>query len=87
MPVDPDGLVGHDDINASFMPGMVSLRVPIEEYGNIYDVMGSGGGDFSAYFKWGMNWLPDQFIKTVTASTTNRIYSFEDRKTSCRERV
>ncbi|MDB6029669.1 MAG: hypothetical protein JWM16_7, partial [Verrucomicrobiales bacterium] len=77
LPVDRDSEVGHSDVNAPFRLGMVSKKVPIEEYGNIYEVMGSGGGHFSAWAKWSMNWLPDQFVRRVRTCETNRIYTFD----------
>ncbi len=76
-PIDPDSLIGHNDINAPFILGLVSMVVPSQEYGNQHDVMGSGPGHFSAMFKNYMDWLPDQFVKVATHSTTNRIYAFD----------
>ncbi|HEY0548125.1 MAG TPA: PKD domain-containing protein, partial [Verrucomicrobiae bacterium] len=77
FPIDPDSLIGHNDINAPFILGLVSMAVPSQEYGNQHDVMGSGPGHFSAMFKNFMDWLPDQFVKVATQSTTNRIYAFD----------
>lgn len=77
FPIDPDSLIGHYDINAPFIVGLVSMAVPSQEYGNLHDVMGSGPGHFSAMFKNYMDWLPDQFVKVATRSTTNRIYAFD----------
>ncbi len=76
LPLDPDSVIGHNDYNAPYIAGL-SADEPSLEYGNPYDVMGSGPGHFSAMFKNFMNWLPDSFIKNVTASTTNRIYAFD----------
>jgi uncharacterized delta-60 repeat protein len=75
-PIDPDSLIGHNDLNA---PAIVGLNAdqPSEEYGNPYDVMGSGTGHFSAMFKNYMDWLPDLSIHSITASITNRIYAFD----------
>jgi uncharacterized repeat protein (TIGR01451 family)/uncharacterized delta-60 repeat protein len=75
-PIDPDSIIGHNDINAPYIIGLATDE-PSLEYGNPYEVMGSGGGHFSAMFKNFMNWLPDFFIKNVTESTTNRIYAFD----------
>ena len=76
-PIDADSLVGHYDINAPYLTGKSG---PSEEYGNPYDVMGSGPGHFSAMFKNRMNWLPDVFVKDASESTTNRIYAFDTPK-------
>jgi uncharacterized delta-60 repeat protein len=75
-PIDPDSLIGHNDLNA---PAIVGLNTdqPSEEYGNPYDVMGSGTGHFSAMFKNYMDWLPDLSIHSITSSVTNRIYAFD----------
>jgi uncharacterized delta-60 repeat protein len=73
-PFDLGSLVGHEDINA---PYVMYDEVPIEEYGNIHDVMGSGGGHFSAAFKYSLNWLQDDFIRVLERSATNRLYPFD----------
>lgn len=75
-PIDPDSLIGHNDINAPYLMGDFNDE-PSEEYGNQHDVMGSGSGHFSAMFKNFMNWLPDSHIKSAVGSTTNRIYAFD----------
>jgi uncharacterized delta-60 repeat protein len=74
-PIDPDSLIGHYDVNAPAILGRGDQ--PSYEYGNHHDVMGSGGGHFSAMFKNAMEWLPDPFIKRINGSTTNRIYAFD----------
>src|SRR5262249_50710435 len=55
--------------------------IPIQEYGNPFDVMGSGSGHFSASAKNHMNWLPDKATRIIpttgTHSETNRIYAFD----------
>jgi uncharacterized delta-60 repeat protein len=76
FPIDPDSLIGHNDLNAPYLMGDFNDE-PSEEYGNQHDVMGSGGGHFSAMFKNFMNWLPDNYVKTAVGSTTNRIYAFD----------
>jgi len=76
FPIDPDSLIGHNDLNAPFLTSNTGGE-PSQEYGNPHDVMGSGPGHFSAMFKNYMNWLPDNFIKTATGSTTNRIFAFD----------
>ena len=70
-PIDIESTVGHDDVNAPFDAKMD------KEYGCIYDVMGSGGGHFGVYFKNMFNWLPDAFVRVVTNSCTNRVYTFD----------
>jgi len=78
-PIDPDSLIGHNDLNAPAILGL-DRNQPSEEYGSPYDVMGSGPGHFSAMFKNYMNWLPDLSIRSVTSSTTNRIYAFDTQR-------
>ena len=80
FPIDPDGLIGHNDLNAPYILGTGSE--PSQDYGNPHDVMGSGGGHFSAMFKNAMHWLPDGFIKNATVSTTNRIFAFDTTRIS-----
>ncbi len=75
-PIDPDSLIGHNDLNAPAILGLDKDQ-PSQEYGNPYDVMGSGPGHFSAMFKNNMKWLPDLSIRSVTSSATNRIYAFD----------
>lgn len=73
FPVDGDSLLGHEDINAPVRSG----KPHVLEYGDIYDVMGSGGGHFNVLFKFAMEWLPREFVRVVTRSETNRIYAFD----------
>lgn len=75
-PIDPDSLIGHYDLNAPYILRLAGDQ-PVDEYGNQHDVMGSGGGHFSAMFKAQMNWLPPQYVKTISRSTTNRIFAFD----------
>ena len=77
FPIDPDSLIGHNDLNAPYIGAQAS-----QEYGNPHDVMGSGGGHFSAMFKNRMHWLPDSFIKNANGSTTNRIHAFDTARIS-----
>ena len=49
LPIDPDALIGHNDLNAPFILGLAKDE-PSQEYGNPHDVMGSGPGHFSAMF-------------------------------------
>ncbi|MBN2505875.1 MAG: PKD domain-containing protein [Verrucomicrobia bacterium] len=72
-PVDWDGVLGHDDVNAPVFPN----KPFIVEYGDQYDVMGSGSGDFNVIFKNQLHWLGDEFIRVVRASGTNRVYAFD----------
>src|SRR4030095_11160097 len=80
LPFDRDSQVGHYDINAPFR-FTSSTTIPVEEYGNPFDVMGSGGGHFSASSKNHMNWLPDKFTRIIPTwaptSETNRVYAFD----------
>jgi hypothetical protein len=76
-PIDSDSITGHDDINAPAIIGLGGRASPLEDYGNIYDVMGSGNGHFCVAFKFGMNWLPEPFVPVVAASSTNRVYAFD----------
>jgi len=80
-PFDMDSLVGHDSVFG------VGDDV---EYGDVFDVMGSGGGEgpaattnqqvssfaghFNAIGKNLLGWLPDPYIAEVTEGGTNRIY-------------
>jgi hypothetical protein len=47
------------------------------EYGNIFDVMGSGNNHFGAMFKHNLDWLPATAIHTVTTNGIYRIYPFD----------
>jgi PKD domain/Bacterial Ig domain/Carboxypeptidase regulatory-like domain len=52
-----------------------------EEYGDIYDVMGSGGstaGDYAVKFKWLAGWIPDADYPRIAVSGTYRIYVQDD---------
>ena len=80
-PFDIDSLVGHDSVFG------VGDDV---EYGDVFDVMGGGGGEgpaattnqqvsafaghFNAIGKNLLGWLPDPYIADVTEGGTNRIY-------------
>ena len=44
------------------------------EYGNIYDTMGSGGGQFGTLFKAQAGWLPDTAIHAITTNGVYRLY-------------
>ena len=78
-PFDRDSEIGHYDVNAPFLFG--SKDIPVQEYGNPFDVMGSGPEAFSASAKNHMNWLPDKFTRIIptaaATSETNRIYAFD----------
>lgn len=75
LPVDPDSVVGHSDINAA--NNGLTTPAPFQDYGDPYDVMGSGPGHFGAVAKWVLNWLPDHYVKHAKASTTNRVFAFD----------
>lgn len=47
------------------------------EYGNIFEIMGSGSGQFNALFKNKLDWLPDTTVHTATTSGVYRIYPFD----------
>lgn len=82
LPYDIDSLVGHDSI--------IGVGDDIV-YGDIYDVMGSGGGEasytnqaltaFAGHFnpigKSQLGWLTDAYITKVVADGTNRIYAHD----------
>ncbi|NLH74795.1 MAG: PKD domain-containing protein [Verrucomicrobia bacterium] len=80
LPFDIDSLVGHDSI--------IGVGDDIE-YGDIFDVMGSGGGEatartnqmltafaghFNAIGKAQLGWLTEAYIVKVATDGTNRIY-------------
>jgi len=75
LPADPDSYTGHGDINAP--NNGLTTPAPFQDYGDPYDVMGSGPGHFGALAKWVLNWLPDTNVKLARSSTTNRIYAFD----------
>jgi M6 family metalloprotease-like protein len=53
-----------------------------QEYGDPFDVMGSGDvprGHFSPWAKNRLGWLPDAAVTNVTASGTYRIYRFDSK--------
>lgn len=76
-PIDIDSLIGHDDVNAPFILGLSSQNSPILEYGDIYDVMGGGGGHFGAAIKRTFNWLTDLNTRVLTNSATARVFAFD----------
>lgn len=80
---DSDSLVGHDSVYG------VGDNV---EYGDIFDVMGSGGGEgpantnqqvssFTGHFnpvgKYNLGWLTDAYITSGQSGSTNRIYVYD----------
>jgi uncharacterized delta-60 repeat protein len=79
LPFDVDSLVGHDSV--------IGVGDDIA-YGDVFDVMGSGGGEYSptggqitgfsghfnAFGKYILGWLPSGYIATYSSFTTNRIY-------------
>lgn len=83
LPFDVPSLVGHDSIVG---PGDDT------EYGDIFDIMGSGGGEapsggsqaisplfahFNAIGKRGLGWLPEAAVADMPGSGTNRIYAHD----------
>jgi len=51
-----------------------------EEYGNPYDVMGSGrtvDAHFNSWAKNQLNWIPDRNVSTVRTSGVYRLYAFD----------
>lgn len=80
LPFDIDSLVGHDSV--------IGVGDDIE-YGDIFDVMGSGGGEartgtsqmltafaghFNAIGKAQLGWLTEAYVVKVTGDGTNRLY-------------
>ncbi|WP_395738871.1 Calx-beta domain-containing protein [Prosthecobacter sp.] len=50
------------------------------EYGDVYDVMGSGGVPIDQYnvsAKNQIKWLPDNFVQNITTSGLYRLYAFD----------
>ena len=47
------------------------------EYGNPFDVMGSGEGQFNAWDKSQLDWLPPADVAVAAGSTSYRIYDLE----------
>src|SRR5262249_40163811 len=47
------------------------------EYGNIWDTMGSGGGQFNATAKTVLGWLPDGTVHNITSNGIYRVYAFD----------
>jgi uncharacterized delta-60 repeat protein len=81
LPFDPDSVIGHPDVNGPFINSLSSPVTggngSILEYGDEFDTMGGGGGDFSASMKASLGWLPRQFVRAVAGSETNRLYAFD----------
>lgn len=77
--LDSDSWLGHDDVNAPPAPLNSKGETPsMVEYGDQFDVMGSGGGHFNVISKHQvLSWLPDQFIRNVVVNATNRVYAFD----------
>jgi uncharacterized delta-60 repeat protein len=68
-PFDSDSLTGFD--------GVIGAGGDVE-YGDVFDVMGGGGGPdghFNAYGKMLLQWLPQSYTREITASGTHRIYA------------
>lgn len=79
LPFDVDSLVGHDSV--------IGVGDDVA-YGDVFDIMGSGGGEgpatggeiagleghFNAIGKYGLGWLGDAYIATYSSGGTNRIY-------------
>jgi uncharacterized delta-60 repeat protein len=81
FPIDPTSQVLRDDVNA---PGDTSTQPDNPpgdvEYGDPFDTMGSAGAgifQFSAHAKWQLGWLSERYVRTITRSETNRLYSFD----------
>lgn len=78
-PADADGLIGHDSV--------IGVGDDVE-YGDIFDIMGSGGGEsagsstqistveahFNAIGKAILGWLPLANLSEATQLSTNRVY-------------
>jgi hypothetical protein len=65
--VHPDSLFGHDTVTGPGVPA---------EYGDFWDIMGSGDSDFSASYKRYLKWLPNSSSITAPAGRSmHRIHS------------
>jgi hypothetical protein len=69
---DPASLLGNGDLRS---PGQSV------EYGDSFDTMGSGAGDFNAAFKSRIHWLAPAQVKTVSADGIYRIYAHDQGST------
>jgi len=83
LPFDPDSVVGHETV--------IGVGDDLE-YGDIFDIMGSGGGEdprassqtisaatghFNPVGKNRLGWLPNAYILDARHSQTSRIYAFD----------
>jgi hypothetical protein len=65
IPIYPDSLLGHESIIG---PGYSA------EYGDLFDIMGSGGVEFSAVYRSQLGWLSDEEIVSAPIGlSTHRI--------------
>ncbi len=67
-PIDPESVIGHSSVIG---PGTDS------EYGDPFDIMGGGSGDYNVVAKYSLLWLPDTFIAEAPVNATNRIYAMD----------
>ena len=74
-PVDPDSVLGHDDVNAPLPMPVGKPQMVV--YGDPYDIMGGGGSHFGVMFKNQVNWLTDERVRFINSNQTNRIYAFD----------
>ncbi len=58
----------------------ISLFGHNETYGDVFDVMGSGGlpGDPNPYYKYILGWIPDSQVQTIGAGGTYRVSRFDN---------
>ncbi len=47
------------------------------EYGNVFEVMGSGNGQPNAWYKWDLDWFGPTEVEVVTGSNSFRVYDLE----------
>ncbi|EEF63217.1 Calx-beta domain-containing protein [Pedosphaera parvula] len=67
------------DLLADFYNGAIGFIS--QEYGDQYDLMGSGidiHHHFNPWFKNILGWIPDNSVRTVTSPGTYRVYRFDD---------
>lgn len=71
---------GHANHWAANTESPVDANASIIEYGDVYDIMGTGDitvTDFSPFFKTLFGWMPSNQVQTVTQSGTYRLQSFD----------
>ena len=74
---DPDSLIGHESIIGAGQE---------EDYGDMFDIMGSGTEQFNTVYKYELGWLKTAEIHEVTSNGWYRIHAFNggDLNAGCR---